>query len=175
LYQHFDVLALHHERLRLEGKRILSGRLLAEHLAAATQVIVSICTIGDALEGAVSEVMAEDPVRGLALDGLGNAAVEALANAVFSQFEEQAENSGMLTTIPLSPGMVGWPVEEGQQQIFSLIEAEVIGVKLTDSSLMHPRKSVSMVMGIGKELASKGRTCDLCSLKETCRYQDHYH
>jgi hypothetical protein len=39
---------------------------------------------------------------------------------------------------------------------------------------MVPRKSLTMVMGIGAELQSAGKTCDFCAMRETCRYQDHY-
>jgi hypothetical protein len=40
--------------------------------------------------------------------------------------------------------------------------------------MMVPRKSISFVLGIGQDLAGPRRACDLCSLHETCRYQDHY-
>jgi hypothetical protein len=70
--------------------------------------------------------------------------------------------------------MLGWPVEDGQDQIFSLLPAENIGVKLSKSRVMSPNKSLSMIIGIGKQLTGEGRQCDYCMLKETCRYQDHY-
>jgi hypothetical protein len=70
--------------------------------------------------------------------------------------------------------MVGWPVEQGQPQIFDLLDADEIGVRLTESMMMVPRKSLTFVLGIGKKLIAGGRTCDYCSLKGTCRYRDHY-
>jgi hypothetical protein len=69
--------------------------------------------------------------------------------------------------------MVGWPVEQGQPQIFDLLDAGEIGVQLNESTMMLPRKSLTFVLGIGKELMAGGRTCDYCSLKETCWYRDH--
>jgi hypothetical protein len=70
--------------------------------------------------------------------------------------------------------MVGWPVEQGQPQIFDLLNAGEIGVQLTESMMMIPRKSLSLVLGVGRELIAGGRTCDYCSMKETCRYREHY-
>lgn len=93
--------------------------------------------------------MKSDLVYALALDGLGSAGVESLANAACRQFEIEAEEQHLEATIPLSPGMIDWSVEEGQPQIFDLLPAEEIGVKLTPSWVMIPRKSLSMVMGIG--------------------------
>ncbi len=163
---------LRHERLSLQGGRYLAGALIAQHLAAAEEVVVLVCTIGEQLEQRVTEVMPSDPVRGLALDGFGSAAADALAAAACSRFEEQAASRGLQTTIPLSPGMVGWPVGEGQQGIFSLVDAQQAGVTLTDGGMMIPRKSVSFVLGLGKDVRSEGKACDFCSQRETCRYRE---
>jgi hypothetical protein len=71
--------------------------------------------------------------------------------------------------------MQGWPVEVGQRQIFEILNPSQIDIQLTASYLMIPRKSLSMVIGLGSNILEKGTTCDYCSMKETCRYQDHYH
>jgi hypothetical protein len=165
---------LHHERLKLEGGGRLSGELLAQHMGGAQEIVIVLCTVGEALERRVAKVSKEDAAYGLALDGVGSAGVEALANAACALFEEEATKEECQVTIPLSPGMVGWPVEQGQSQIFDLLDAGEIDVRLTESMMMLPRKSLTFVLGIGKELMAGGRTCDYCSLKETCRYQDHY-
>ena len=165
---------LRHERIKLIGNGLLSGELLAKHMGGAQEVVIILCTVGEALERLAADVSKEDSVYGLALDGVGSAGVEALANAVCALFEEEATKEDCQVTIPLSPGMVGWPVEQGQPQIFDLLDADEIGVRLTESMMMVPRKSLSFVLGIGRELIAGGRTCDYCSLKETCRYRDHY-
>jgi hypothetical protein len=168
------VQGLHHERLALEGGVKLSGALLAQHLAGAERVVLMLCTLGPQLEQLAAEVLAGDPVLGLALDGLGTAAIESLAAAASSACEARARRAGLNASIPLSPGMVGWTVAEGQPQIMALLDPSLLGVRLTSSYMMHPVKTITQVIGIGAALNSQGRTCDFCSLKETCRYQDHY-
>ena len=165
---------LHHERLKLEGNGKLSGGLLAQHMGGAQEVVIVLCTVGEALEHRAADVSKEDAIYGLALDGVGSAGVEALANAACALIEEEATEEDCQVTIPLSPGMVGWPVEQGQPQIFDLLDAGEIDVQLTESMMMLPRKSLTFVLGIGKELMIGGRTCDYCSLKYTCRYRNHY-
>jgi len=174
LYRWLKVDHVIHERIKLEGGIELRSKLLTEHLAPASEVVVILCTIGPYLEDMISQVIKSDLVYALALDGLGSAGVEALANAACRQFELEAEEKHLEATIPLSPGMIDWSVEEGQPQIFDLLPAEEIGVQLTPSWVMIPRKSLSMVMGIGDQLTLSGTTCDYCSMRETCRYQDHY-
>ena len=70
--------------------------------------------------------------------------------------------------------MIGWPVNEGQPQIFNILDDPQMNVRLTEYGLMMPRKSLSMVQGFGKDMKIIGRTCDYCAMRETCRYQDHY-
>ena len=174
LYRRLKVDGVVHERIQLEDGTELRGKLLTQHLAPASEVLVILCTIGADLENKVSEVMKTDMVYALALDGLGSAGVEALANAACRRFESEAEEKQLETSIPLSPGMVDWSVEEGQPQIFELLSAEDIGVSITPSWVMLPRKSLSMVLGIGDQMIDAGTTCDYCSMRETCCYQDHY-
>lgn len=174
VYRELDVEVLRHERLVLADGQHLSGALVSDHLGPAQRVVVILCTIGDALEAYAAEVSAEDIVYGLALDGAGSAAVEALAHAICKHFEDQAAEHGIQTSIPISPGMVGWPVDKGQPEIFKILEPEQINVRLTEYGLMIPRKSLTMAVGFGPQMKTGGRTCDYCAMRETCRYQDHY-
>jgi hypothetical protein len=52
------------------------------------------------------------------------------------------------------------------------VDAQQAGVTLTDGGMMIPRKSVSLVLGLGKDVRAEGRACDFCTLRETCRYQE---
>ena len=113
-------------------------------------------------------------VYALAMDGAGSAAVEALANAACRYFEKQALEEGLQASIPFSPGMTDWAVADGQPQIFQLLGESGSIVTLTPSCIMVPKKSLTMVMGIGADLTSASKTCDFCSMRDSCRYQDHY-
>ena len=174
IYQEFTVEGIQHERLILQGGRKIDSKLLVQHLAGASRVIVILATIGDELEEQVSKIWDSNMVYALALDGAGSASVEALANAACLYFEKQAAEDGLQASIPFSPGMVDWSVSDGQPQIFHLLGEAGSIVNLTPSYIMIPRKSLTMVMGIGADLKSSGRTCDYCTMRGTCRYQDHY-
>lgn len=173
-YQEFPVDVLRHEKLMLAGGKHLSGGIISQFLAAANKIIAVLCTIGDAVENRAIEVVADDPVYGLALDAVGSAATEALANITCNYFEVLALTENLQTTIPLSPGMIGWTVAIGQPQIFKLLDAAKAGISLTKHSLMLPRKTLSFVIGVGANLEQDGNVCDYCVMQKTCKYQDHY-
>ena len=180
LYEKYEVKGFTHERLELiqhssdHGKHHLSGQLIAQHLARAQEILVMLCTIGSELDNSVSSLFNVDPMVALALDGVGSAAVEMLAIQASNHFENLVKNDGLNTSVPLIPGMVGWSVELGQPEIFSLLDCEEINVSLTDSWMMVPNKSLSLVMGIGKDVSAYGTSCEYCTLKGICNYQDHY-
>jgi len=162
-----------HERLRL-GPGHLSGPLVAEHLHAARAVVLAICTIGPALEEAASRLFTDDPALALGLDAFGSAAADLLGQAMCRIVDERADAAGERTSVPLSPGLVGWPVANGQRQIFALLDGAKAGVRLTDGCMMVPEKSTSMAIGVGAEVAHAGETCDYCSMAATCRYREEH-
>ena len=162
------------DRFDLGDGASLRGELLAQHLAAAEHILIVVCTIGVAVEQEAREQFGLNPPLGLALEGYGSAAVETLATEFCALAERKASERNLVTTLPLSPGMVGWPVEQGQPQVFKLLDASLIGVHLTDSAMMIPIKSISFVLGIGSNLEKSGSTCDYCSMRDNCHYRDHY-
>lgn len=165
------VRSLRHEKLELEGGYSIKGAWISQQLAPAESVYAILCTVGQKIETEASRNMDTDMLMGLALDGVGSAGVEALATLVCKQIEDQAESEGLQTTVPLSPGMLEWPVEEGQPVIFGLLSEINTQVELTASFLMRPRKSLSMLLGIGKDMGTKGITCDYCAMQVTCKYR----
>jgi hypothetical protein len=159
-----------HESILLEGGGVLTGPLVTRHLAGAQRVVAAICTIGPDLEKAVTELLSEDPLYALALDGLGNAAVESLTQQVCTLIGGKVKYEGLQTSTPISPGNKEWPVDIGQPQIFSLLDSYKTGIQLSSSSMMYPKKSMSFIIGIGPEM-SQTNLCEVCTLKGTCRYQ----
>ena len=158
-----------HERMLLQGGKELTGSLVVRHLAGAEQVTLAVCTIGQELEELASTWMEKNPLLGVALDGLGNAAVEILGEQVCVRIGEKAQSAGLTISTPLSPGEPEWPVEVGQPQIFALLDRSRVGIKLTSGGMMVPKTSISLVVGIGPEMVQTD-LCMLCSLSERCRY-----
>lgn len=166
-----NVRSLRHEKLELESGQYIKGEWITQQLAPVESVYAIICTVGQKIETEASRNMDTDMLLGLALDGVGSAGVEALATLVCKQIEDQAAVTGLQTTVPFSPGMLNWSVDEGQPVIFELLSEINNLVELTTSYLMRPRKSLSMLLGVGKHLGVKGSTCEYCAMKITCKYR----
>ena len=174
-YDSYSITDVRHDRLRLEDGTVLCGSLLPSLLAQARELAAVVCTIGPHLEEKVASYFGEnEPLRGLVLDGIGSAAVDRLTQEACQLINREALSCGYKASSPLSPGMTGWPISE-QWHLFRLVPAEQIGVHLTSSAMMVPRKSISMVIGIGPAMPTwkQAEVCDRCGLKETCPHKVH--
>ena len=171
LYTLLPVRAVEHERILLDGGAVFAGSLATRALAGASELAVAVCTIGPALEERSAALFAAGHLlQGLAMDGAGTAAVRLLTGALGVRICDEATARGLSVGMSASPGQEGWPITQ-QRALFGLLPAEKIGVRLTDSCLMLPRKSVSFVVGLGPDMHADAVPCDFCSKRERCRWR----
>lgn len=136
------------------------------------RVAFCICTIGLQLEEKVTSLTAEGRLLdAVILDSAGSAAAEAAARYMDELIAEEASKAGLKTSCRASPGYGDWDVSE-QKGLFSLVDGAKIGVSLSESCMMRPRKSVSFAKHIDKKplrLRSENscRNCDL----DICSYR----
>jgi hypothetical protein len=172
-YEIYTVTEISQRQLSLEGNPEVHDRLLPSLLPQAKELAVAVCTIGPRLEKQVTDYFNHgEPLQGMLLDGIGSAAVDSLTEEVCKFIAGEASSRGYEASSPISPGMPGLPITE-QWQLLKLVPAGEIEVSLTSSGIMVPRKSVSMVVGIGPQMAkwTRAEVCARCHLKKTCPYR----
>ena len=173
VYEMYDVAQVDRSGLCLKDNKMLNGSLFSSVMSTVEELTVAVCTIGSNLEKKVSDYFqSNEPLRGVLLDGIGSAAVDLLTRETCKLVTKKASSRGYQASSPLNPGMSGFPISE-QWQLFQLVSAEKIGVSLTSSGVMVPRKSISLVIGIGPQMKSwtQKEICARCSLKKTCAYK----
>jgi hypothetical protein len=160
----------HHQTIVLDGGAAFEGPLAAWALAGSKAVAMAVCTLGSALEARVKDLFPEDPVRAMALDGAGIAALRQVSEVVVREVREEAAAKGWGSGMRAQPGQEGWSIRQ-QRVLFGLVPAERIGVRLTDSALMIPQKSVSLVIGMGPDMRPDRVACDYCSKRDRCPWR----
>ncbi|MDR2914435.1 MAG: hypothetical protein LBV74_06355, partial [Tannerella sp.] len=68
-----------------------------------------------------------------------------------------------------SPGYCNWSLQE-QQKLFHLLGDKPVNVTLSSSCLMQPIKSVSGIIGVGRNVKEKAYGCTVCNNKD-CIYR----
>ncbi len=155
----------------LEGGGRLTGPLIAARLAGAARAAVLVATLGEALERRVSRMFGRDLSFAFALDAFGSAAVESLVRSATEDLRECARPAGAALTRPVSPGMDGFDLSNGQREIFAILGGDAAGVRLLPSGGMTPRKSLTLVFGVGGEAEERGGICDPCPARPGCRFR----
>jgi len=174
-YEIYPITEKRHDQLILAGNIVLHGSLIPSVLPEAKELAAVVCTIGPKLEKESTEYFTKNaPLRGLLLDGIGSAAVDALFQETCKLIMCEVANRGFQASSPLSPGILGFPLTE-QQTLFQLARASEIGISLTTSGVMMPLKSVSMAIGIGLQMKTwtQAEVCARCSLRKTCSHRIH--
>jgi len=166
-----EIISLNNENIILQDGITICSTHISELLRGTEVVEAFICTIGDQLEKASAELFQTDPSLALALDGMANAAIDQLVEKICCELETETRAEGLNVSIPISPGSSEWPLEIGQPVLFGAIKPDPAIIRLSESYLMIPKKSSSFILGIGRDIAKHGKTCDQCNARETCRYQ----
>ncbi len=165
-----DVESFTHNRIELSGGYYIQGEFVGQHLMKAKQIAIAACTVSAELSRRVSEIGNKDICYALALDGAGSTAVENLASEVCKYIEGLAAEKQWTTTLPLNPGMEGWPLVDGQTQVFAVLSKVSDVIRLTPVHLMDPFKSLSLIVGMGPDVSSEGIQCDYCTLRSSCQF-----
>jgi hypothetical protein len=154
------------------------GKLITTRMRNIEKLAVFACTAGPSistLSGKKKE--AGDLLGSYVIDSAGTVIVEAAMDRIQELLAEQAARHGFRITNRYSPGYCHWPTSE-QRKIFTLLPQGFCGIKLTESYLMLPVKSVSGVIGIGKDVKQLSHQCSICSMKdcylrkEACAFTD---
>jgi len=134
----------------------LTSRVLRVNLDTVYRVFPFAATCGVELDGWSAEL--NDLLHRFWSEAIRESALGAASQRLYQRV---VADHGLGKTATMSPGSLGdWPLRE-QRQLFTIIgdTAAAIGVRLTDSCLMLPTKSVS---GIRFPTESSFESCQLC-------------
>jgi hypothetical protein len=172
-YEIYPITAMHPDRISLQGGKAIEAPMLPATLPEAKELIVLIATIGPKLEKQVTEyAKSGKALRSMVLDGIGTAAVDKLIPEAMRILAAEVAKQGYEISSPVNPGMPGFPMTE-QWSLLELAPAKAIGVSLSSSGVLVPRKSTSMVIGIGPKMTrwTRAEVCARCSMRQTCPYK----
>ncbi|MHB8896208.1 MAG: vitamin B12 dependent-methionine synthase activation domain-containing protein [Candidatus Geothermincolia bacterium] len=103
-------------------------------------VVFTIATVGGTFD---EELDAEKSLLDrFVIDTIGSEFAEIVADLVEEEWKNEMALAGLDATVRISPGYCDWSLE-GQDLIFTALDASELGVRLTPSYLMIPAKSVS--------------------------------
>lgn len=153
------------------GSHLFSpGKIIYSQIRKAGALLFFAATAGEAVTRKCRELnKAGSEVYSFVLDTLGSLVAEKATEKMMRWVDMQISPEGLSITESYSPGYCNWDVAE-QQKLFSFFPDGFLGISLSPSSLMHPVKSISGIIGMGYGMRRNGYRCRQCNDK-TCIYR----
>ena len=165
------------DAIELDGAAIaLRGRDIRTHLAGAQMVAVCACTLGIASERALQRATAQSALDALLMDAAGSSLIEEVANVCEARIAAYGGERELITNSRFSPGYGDLPLDVQPGIVRTLDAQKAIGVSVTESNLVIPRKSITAFIGLfdpahaaAKEGAARVKfSCTQCVCADSC-------
>jgi len=155
----------------IKGTSFNLNRMVTSALSKSTYIAFFAGTCGEKTgEYSADFLKKGHGLEGLIVDLIGSEIAEGVAEYIHTRISSEMVTEGLSTTNRYSPGYCNWPVSD-QHKLFMLLGGNNCGIKLTESSLMIPIKSVSGLVGLGKDVVNRGYACAWCDA-DHCLYRD---
>lgn len=150
------------------------GKQISRYLKDASYIALFLCTAGPDFSEITGKLNHEgDWMEAYLVDAIGSLTVENAMNTIWRNLAESMDKKGLKISNRYSPGYCNWDVSD-QKILFQLIGDNPTGITLSETCLMSPVKSVSGIIGIGKNLKRYKYGCKICH-NQTCIYRKLIH
>ncbi len=147
------------------------GKVINTPLRGMSSVSIFVVTIGKEFDEWCGRIFRANEMAGYIADIAGSMLVEKGADWIENKINEHNGEKGFKCSNRFSPGYCGWDVAE-QKNLFSFLPKEFCGIKLTESCLMIPKKSVSGIIGAGADIKKSDYRCNICKLENCFRRRE---
>lgn len=153
----------------------LEGRDIAGLLKDCHEAIVFAATLGSDVERLLMRYEVLNMSDALIMDACASTAIENVCNNYEADLSSYAKAEGLYLTDRFSPGYGDLPIACQSALCSALDTGRRIGLTVTKSSLMVPRKSVTAIIGLAdREQEHRGTGCESCSMFRTCSYRKQH-
>ena len=162
----------------LNGEKHLEGTVFAPRgndvgmmLGSCHGAILMAATLGAQSERLLLRHQARSSADALIMDAVLSAAIEAVCDEQERLLREQYGR--MYLTDRFSPGYGDMPLEQTKEICAVLQTHKSIGLSVSQSGIMIPRKSVTAILGVSHEMQKRRPSpCALCSMNKTCAMRE---
>jgi uncharacterized 2Fe-2S/4Fe-4S cluster protein (DUF4445 family) len=171
-FERANIKSVDQNMVALDNGVVFEGDFITSRLSKCSSIIASITTLGEDIDKVIKNAFEEgDFLKGMVVDHIGTLAVDYVNKAFWTKLVDSLGNTNIGITSRLSPGDTAWDLSE-QTKIFQVIGKDKVNVKLTESYLMKPIKSTSLVYGFGENIGvtKLGHICTECNMKH-CAYR----
>ena len=152
----------------------LEGKAISALLHDSASCILFCATIGGGVEALIRKWQLKNLSFTAMLDACASSAIESLCDSVQARLTEFYSAQGFFLTDRFSPGYGDLPIEIQPALCSALDTARRIGVSVSKSGIMIPRKSVTAIIGISENPQKHFDTgCRDCVRANNCNFREN--
>lgn len=152
------------------GEINIKSRDLARHLCGCNKAVLLAATLGTGADNLLRRYNAQDMEKALVAQAVCTAMIERYCDTVVREASQSALVEGLYPTARFSPGYGDFDIS-WQKNMLKLLDCEKrIALTLTDGYMLVPSKSVTAVVGFGKEKIDDENKCARCT-NTKCGYR----
>jgi len=161
------------DEIHIKGSNLkLKSKDLYNLLDNCNECIIMIATLGMDIEKEIKKYSYLELTKSIIIDACATTAIEEACDLIQNNIEEELKNQGKYITMRYSPGYGDLSIEVNKEIINLLNSQKEIGLTITESGIMIPRKSVVAIIGITPNIVNKvNKSCLNCSNQMTCKYK----
>ena len=145
------------------------GQDIRQHLSDCESAVLMAVTLGPDVETLLMRTEVKDMAQALILDSCASTAVENVCDNFEGDLRRQYETQGLYLTDRFSPGYGDMPISQQRQFCELLDTRRRIGLAVSASGIMIPRKSVTAILGVSdKPRTFRSSGCAACSMFRSC-------
>lgn len=145
------------------------GNDIRHLLKDSHEAVLMAATLGARSERLLLRYQARSSADAVIMDAALSAAIEAVCDEQEQLLRDEYGKSELYLTDRFSPGYGDMPIEQTKEICAVLQTEKTIGLTVSHSGIMIPRKSVTAMIGVSR-FAQERRpsACAICSMRETC-------
>jgi hypothetical protein len=133
--------------IRVDDRVDFEGEGVHRILLGTSHVAVFLLTVGAKVDEIMSTLAGEDFTETYFFDGVASAITTGLVDVLRQDLASEAAKLRCQLGLRYSPGYAKWELRE-QNKIFSILDGQEFGVRLTESYYMVPQKSLSGIFSL---------------------------
>ncbi len=148
-FRNFPLVRTDGKDIELADGTLFTSPKLARAVGDADEIFCFVATVGPEIDWEIQKRMKERRYAdAYVLDAIGSIAVENIVEQFYQETAEKAAQQERGVTLRFSPGYCDWSIDQ-QRILFSVFHDKYpVDVRLSESFLMSPRKSVSGIFGV---------------------------
>ena len=151
---------------------ILKSKDVSELLRNCDKCVLMCATLGFNIEKNIRRYSYNNLTKGIIIDACATTSIEEVCDLVQDSILDDISKEGKSLTMRYSPGYGDLDISANRDILNVLDAHRKIGVTVTNTGIMIPRKSVVALIGItNKKIEKVKRTCENCSNRFNCQYR----